>query len=113
MFVYSGMGQEDTPIFVEPGLFEWLAWYPDSMPDWMSVEELTAAGYNIQLDYQPFVKLEELQDKRESVEQFYMRSNFLTHSVLRATKTLGWISTVSECHLVSVQASDSISFMCH
>lgn len=87
--VLKGLGQEDTPIFVEPGLFEWLAWYPDSMPDWMSVEELTAAGYNIQPDYEPFVKLEELQDKRESVEQFYMRSNFLTHSVLRSTKSLG------------------------
>lgn len=87
--VLKGMGQEDTPIAVEPGLFEWLAWYPDSMPDWMSVEELVAAGYNIQPDYEPFVKIEELQDKRENVDQFYMRSHFLTQSVLQATKDIG------------------------
>lgn len=85
----SGMGLEDMPIAVEPGLFEWLAWYPDSVPDWMSAEELVAAGFNIQIDYEPFVTLEELKDKRESVEQFYRRSHFLTTSVLQATKSLG------------------------
>lgn len=87
--VLKGLGQLDTPIALEPGLFEWLAWYPDTMPDWMSAEELTAAGFNILSGYEPFVKLEELQDKRESVEQFYMRSHYLTQSVLEATKSQG------------------------
>lgn len=90
-FPVVGMGQEDTPISIEPGLFEWLAWYPDSVPDWMSVEELTAAGYNIQADYEPFVKLEELAGKKESVEQFYMRSHFVIQNVLRLTKALGMV----------------------
>lgn len=83
------MGLENMPIAIEPGLFEWLAWYPDSVPDWMSAEELVAAGFNIQTDYEPFVTLAELKDKRESVEQFYRRSHFLTTSILQATKSLG------------------------
>ena len=36
---------------MEPGLFEWLAWYQDAMPDFMSDTELAEAGYNIELSY--------------------------------------------------------------
>lgn len=104
------MGQEDTPISVEPGLFEWLAWYPDSVPDWMSVKELTAAGFNIQPDYEPFVKLEELQAKKESVDQFYMRSHFLIQSVLHATKTLGMPSYELICGHICLYFLISNSF---
>ena len=45
---------------MEPGLFEWLAWYQDAMPDFMSDKELAEAGYNIELSYKVknFVNLE-------------------------------------------------------
>jgi hypothetical protein len=67
----------------EPGLFEWLAWYQDGMPDWMSGEELVAAGYNIQLAYKPYISAEELQESTESCQQFYIRNFFVTQCALQ------------------------------
>jgi ubiquitin-associated SH3 domain-containing protein len=69
--------------FAEPGLFEWLAWYQDGMPDWMSGEELVAAGYNIQLAYKPYISAEELQESTESCQQFYIRNFFVTQCALQ------------------------------
>lgn len=84
------MGQvENQPIAIEQGLFEWLAGYPDSLPDWMSIKELQEAGYNIKPDYKPFVREEELHDRQESAEQFYMRSFYLAQSVIRSTADRG------------------------
>ncbi|XP_023711761.1 protein UBASH3A homolog isoform X2 [Cryptotermes secundus] len=88
--VLKGLGQvESQPIAIEPGLFEWLAWYPDSLPDWMSLQELQEAGYNIKPEYKPFVRAEELHDRRESTEQFYMRSFYLAQSVIKSTADRG------------------------
>jgi ubiquitin-associated SH3 domain-containing protein len=85
-----GLGQvESQPIAIEPGLFEWLAWYPDSLPDWMSLQELQEAGYNVKPEYKPFVRAEELHDRRESTEQFYMRSFYLAQSVIKSTADKG------------------------
>jgi ubiquitin-associated SH3 domain-containing protein len=84
------LGQvENQPIAIEPGLFEWLAGYPDSLPDWMSIKELQEAGYNIKPDYKPFIREEELHDRQESAEQFYMRSFYLAQSVIRSTADRG------------------------
>jgi hypothetical protein len=84
------LGQvESQPIAIEPGLFEWLAWYQDSLPDWMSLQELQEAGYNIKSEYRPFVRVEELHDQRESTEQFYMRSFYLAQSVIKSTADRG------------------------
>nr|CAD7393507.1 unnamed protein product [Timema cristinae] len=84
--VLTGLGQvEELAIAIEPGLFEWLAWYPDSLPEWMSGKELLAAGHNVREDYKPFVRIEELTDCRESADQFYMRSFYLVQSVVKCT----------------------------
>nr|CAD7260087.1 unnamed protein product [Timema shepardi] len=88
--VLTGLGQvEELAIAIEPGLFEWLAWYPDSLPEWMSGKELLAAGHNVREDYKPFVRLEELTDCRESADQFYMRSFYLVQSVVKCTADVG------------------------
>lgn len=86
-----GLGvQHQLKINVEPGLFEWLAWYQNSMPDWMTPEELVAAGYNIQLGYKPYISAEELQDTvRESCEAYYTRNFFVTQCMLQATEEAG------------------------
>lgn len=87
--VLRGMGvQGELKIKIEPGLFEWLAWYPDHPPDWMTPEELITEGYNIDLDYIPFIDKNEIIETMESCEQFYLRSHFITQSVL-ATQTAG------------------------
>jgi len=96
MIVVAGMGAANTPIAIEPGLFEWLAWYPDGVPDWLTLDELTAAGFCVRTDYEPVIKTKDLQElpvaangKRETVEQFYNRSHFLTQTLLKNTEPSG------------------------
>ena len=33
--ILQGLGKADLKLHIEHGLFEWLAWYQDAMPDWM------------------------------------------------------------------------------
>lgn len=87
--VLKGMGLESMPINIEPGLFEWLAWYQDSMPAWMTVAEMKDWGFNVVTSYKPLISLEELHDCHESSEQYYMRNYYVTQSVLKATADVG------------------------
>lgn len=82
-----GLGrQKETPINIEPGLFEWLVWYPEALPDWLTNEEFIAAGYNVQKDYIPLVGIPQLKEPpRETCEQFYLRSSFVVKSALAST----------------------------
>lgn len=80
----KGCGCDDVKIKIEPGLFEWLLWYPDGLPNWMTSGELTAAGYNIDLDYRPFIAEEVLKDSQESCEKFYARSALVANGALDA-----------------------------
>lgn len=101
--VLKGLGiAKKVQINIEPGLFEWLVWYPDSIPEWLTIEELLAAGYNICKDYKPFVSVDELEDGRESCEQFYHRSSFVTKSALKFSKNgnvllVGHAATLDVC----------------
>uniref|UniRef100_T1ITI2 Ecdysteroid-phosphate phosphatase n=1 Tax=Strigamia maritima TaxID=126957 RepID=T1ITI2_STRMM len=83
--ILLGMNQEKTPMCIEPGLFEWLAWYQDSMPEWMSAQEFKDYGFNIELNYRPYITAEELYDRRESSEQYYMRSYYVAQSIIKST----------------------------
>lgn len=86
----KGLGiASETPINIEPGLFEWLVWYPDSLPEWLDTEELINAGFNIQKDYKPFIAVSELEETRENCEQFYLRSSFVTKNAVQATTHKG------------------------
>jgi len=89
--ILSGLGVADKlKINIEPGLFEWLAWYQDGMPSWMSSEELSAAGYNIEHNYKPYISSEELHDTvQESCQQFFIRNFFITQCALQATEEAG------------------------
>ena len=90
----KSLGCLELPIHVEPGLFEWLAWYQDAMPDFMSDSELAEAGYNIDLSYKAYISADELRDSQdqgcvESCEAYYTRNFFVTQCVLASTEEAG------------------------
>lgn len=76
--------ESDIPIKVEPGLIEWLAWYPNGIPIWMTSEELIKAGFNVDTDYDPIVKAKELPLK-ENAAQYYERSYELIKKIIEST----------------------------
>ena len=91
---FCSIGALDLPIHVEPGLFEWLAWYQDAMPDFMTDSEFAQAGYNVQLSYKPYIGEDELRDAQvqgsiEGCEAYYTRNFFVTQCVLAATEDVG------------------------
>lgn len=86
--VLKGMGKDaEIKIKIEPGLFEWLVWYPDSLPNWLSNEELISAGYNIDLEYEAMITKSVLSERHESCDLFYSRSAFVTKKALEAHDT--------------------------
>ena len=89
----DGSSSDLLPMSIEPGLFEWLAWYADySMPQFLTPAEAIRAGFLIDPDYRPLVELKELSElhaKKETAEQYYVRSHFVAQSILRKTEHLG------------------------
>ncbi|KAF8773959.1 ecdysteroid-phosphate phosphatase-like [Argiope bruennichi] len=74
--------QMHLPINIEPGLFEWLSWYRDGMPKWMSLEELKSYGFNVSMDYQPILTPMDLMNTKESSEEYYNRNYLVTTKLL-------------------------------
>ncbi|XP_019866034.1 protein UBASH3A homolog isoform X2 [Aethina tumida] len=101
--VLQGMNSKDSlKIKIEPGLFEWLVWYPHGLPEWMTKEELKTGGYNIDENYVPFIKEKDLKESPEGCEQFYLRSAFVTRGALAAHVTgnillVGHAATLDVC----------------
>lgn len=87
--ILKASGNYHTLINVEPGLFEWLAWYHDGMPKWMTLQEMKSFGFNICMDYKPVITVEELQGKLEPSEQYYMRSLCTTETILKKSAPTG------------------------
>nr|XP_029708278.1 protein UBASH3A homolog isoform X2 [Aedes albopictus] len=106
--ILEGLGLKDShPIHVEPGLFEWLAWYQEGLPEWMSKEELVAADYNIVLDYEPLTKEDDLKARlQEGLEEFYHRNSSVTEHLINNTSgnilIVGHATTLDTCtrHIV-------------
>ncbi|XP_018328466.1 protein UBASH3A homolog isoform X2 [Agrilus planipennis] len=99
--VLRGLGREDIKMKIEPGLFEWLVWYPEGLPEWLTPNELINFGYNIDVEYKPFVPMEELAERRETCESFYTRSSFVTKKVLE-THSLGDVFFVGHAATLDV-----------
>uniref|UniRef100_A0A182VXD5 Ecdysteroid-phosphate phosphatase n=1 Tax=Anopheles minimus TaxID=112268 RepID=A0A182VXD5_9DIPT len=101
--VLEGLGLKATlPICIEPGLFEWLAWYQDGIPDWLSNEELIAADYNIATDYKPMTTAENLKDHfHEKLGEFYCRNSDIAESIISSTEgnvlIVGHATTLDTC----------------
>lgn len=99
--------RDEIKIKIEPGLFEWMVWYPDQLPSFMTPEEYSQAGYNVDLSYKPFVSADELLDTPESCEQFYLRSHFVTQGALAVHQSgnilfVGHAATLDVCSRVLI-----------
>lgn len=71
-------------------MFEFLLWYENRFPDWMTDEELTAAGYRIDKKYQPLISREALKDHlKETCYQYYERNFEVMQHVLNITGERG------------------------
>lgn len=88
-FLGSGIS-EKIPIRIEPALFEWLIWYVNNYPDWMSDNELIAAGYNIDKLYKPIISRDDLQNNmKETCDQYYSRTCSVVKNALNIAQTDG------------------------
>jgi ubiquitin-associated SH3 domain-containing protein len=73
-------------INIEPGFFEWLAWYQDELPDWCSDEELSKS-FNINTQYKCVFNAEDLETHyQENLEGFYNRNS---STLQKALENLG------------------------
>ncbi|XP_055850010.1 ecdysteroid-phosphate phosphatase isoform X1 [Episyrphus balteatus] len=71
---------------VEAGLFEWMAWYPDGVPDWCTLDELIEARYHIDKEYEPILNGTNLNDViKETSEEFYNRNHECLLKILEST----------------------------
>lgn len=84
--VLRGLGQKNVKICIEPALFEWLGWYLDSTPDWLTLEELESFGFNINKDYEPMITIAQLLETTEDIIQFYTRNTDLSRAILEKHK---------------------------
>lgn len=73
-------------MIIEPGIFEWLAWYQDGLPNWFSPEELSSK-YNINVSYKPVFNRNDLEAHiQENLDDFYNRNS---HSIRQVLEKLG------------------------
>lgn len=80
----GGLGANDIPIRIEPGLFECLAWYEYDLLKFLSPAYLKEIGYNIDTSYTPYLSLEMLQQySKESLDEFYARNGSITEKILQ------------------------------
>jgi len=66
---------------VEPGIFEWLGWYQLGLPKWFTPAELKSHGFNIDVNYKPFVPINKF-DMDEDIAGYYKRSGDTTKQIL-------------------------------
>lgn len=99
--LFLGLGVKNSLcIRIEPGLFEWMAWYPDDMPEWCTAKELKDANYNIDSSYVPILTSEQLQaDAKELCEEFYHRNHLVVETILGQHRKL-YICLFISCKLI-------------
>uniref|UniRef100_A0AC34Q1U8 Phosphoglycerate mutase n=1 Tax=Panagrolaimus sp. JU765 TaxID=591449 RepID=A0AC34Q1U8_9BILA len=99
--ILKGMNCNSLKLNIEPGLFEWLQLCRNNtLPNWMTLEELIDAGYSINLEYNPVYKISDL-NTSESLDDYYQRSYKVTRNVLDRT---GYNSILFVAHGSSLDA---------
>jgi len=102
-YFYIGLDiNKQVSICIEPGMFEWLGWCNQSrLPDWMSTDELIAAGFNINSKYEALVSLPQLIDNMtETVEQYYTRCDEVVQNLIKTTEFKGTYINIIQYYIV-------------
>lgn len=94
--------QGSIKIRIEPGLFEWMGWYKSHRPKYLSPQELIDYGYNIDADYTPLIREDELSTK-ESLKDYYARSYRVTKHAVDQTRLQGGGNVMLVAHAASLE----------
>lgn len=98
--------KDSIKINLEPGLFEWLAWYAHNLEgafDWCSISELQAANYNIKVDYdQIFNRQKIVESVQETLNEYYDRNHMVMTKIMEQADggnvlIVGHASTLDAC----------------
>lgn len=68
-------------IRIEPGLFEWLGWYKNGLPNFMTAEQLHTQRYPVDITYRPVHPIKQF-NMNESIDQYFERSYRAVKTVL-------------------------------
>jgi len=80
--ILEGAGIQDISINVEPGLFEWLSWYKENLPDFIKPSVLKELNFDVNVEYEPIFTVDTLkQNPRESLAEFYERNYIVSKKV--------------------------------
>ncbi|XP_041030275.1 ubiquitin-associated and SH3 domain-containing protein B-like [Carcharodon carcharias] len=102
--ILKGLQQENhIKVRVEPGLFEWTKWVSgNTLPAWMSTEELAAANLGTDTSYRPHFPASKL-GISESYETYISRSCQVMRDILAECKVKG-NSVLIVAHASSLEA---------
>lgn len=83
--ILNGLGVNgEIQICIEPGLFEWLAWYQDGIPQFYTPQELKDLGFNVNTEYEPIISIDQLkQFMDENMSELYKRNSSVTEFVIK------------------------------
>lgn len=81
--VLSAMGLEnELPLNIEYGMFEWVGWYEFGLPSWLTENELGVI-FNVNENYVPIVSRSQLLDiPKETLDDFYLRNSTTMRDLL-------------------------------
>lgn len=88
--IYSIGIENESPLKIEPCLFEWTGWYSDGIPSFVTYDELTTAGYKVDPSYKPYMPASELQVDEE-VENYYNRTFEFIKRLLESSGTKSYV----------------------
>lgn len=69
-------------IKIEPALFEWMAWCRNTLPKFMTVDELFDYGLNVDRAYNPYYSFHQF-NLYEKTDEYYYRTHSFVENVLR------------------------------
>ena len=88
--IFTGLGICDkVSIRIEPSFFERL-WSQAPFPEFMTDDELIAAGYNIDITYKPMISRDELKNRpEENADEYYTRNYEIVERALQFANEQG------------------------